>query len=216
MQRHIWWQLLPRSPPLGIVAVFILSGVVASWHPTCATLSKGRSGDVVVQPSPGRKHVFASRVHCVPGSMKSRVLCVCNLYATFCNVCCNVCCNFFCNFFLQLFWNFLFAIFLATFSNFSCNKKLQRSCTTSCKKLQKELQFFFGKNSCQKVAKKTCIKLQKQLHKSCKHIEPRTQWIRDTMNPGRNEPGTQWHVTAQDSHQEGLHFCVGSAAPHCG
>ena len=65
---------------------------------------------------------FAEACLCVPGSLppgfiESRVLCVCNFYATFVAT--------FCKFVATFFSPIFFASF---FCKFFCNKKLQRSC----------------------------------------------------------------------------------------
>ena len=44
------WQLPPCNPPFGIMTVLILSAMVASWHPTGATLVEGRSGTLSCNP----------------------------------------------------------------------------------------------------------------------------------------------------------------------
>ena len=104
---------------------------------------------------------------CVPGSLRpgfieSRVLCVCNFYATFVSnflqVCCNflgVCCNFLCvaTFF---FGNFLATFFTTFFLQQKIAKKLQKLAKQVAKKLQKtvasKLQQSCKKKSCIKVA----------------------------------------------------------------
>ena len=122
-----------------------------------------------------RKHVFVSRVHCVPGSLSPGFYVFatfCKFVATFFSNFLKLFCNFFCNFFATVF---------ATFSNFFCNKKLpkklgQKSCT---KVDPKKLHFWEPKNWGETVAKKVALQLQqsckKLQKKSCKHIEPGTQ-----------------------------------------
>ena len=105
--------------------------------------------------------------HCVPGSLRpgfiaSQVLCVCNFYATFFATSLQRLCNFFCNCFFPIFCTHkiqLFATLFAIFCNLFCN--LKKVAKKSCKK-----------KSCNKLAK-SCKK--KELHSSCKHIEPGTQ-----------------------------------------
>ena len=52
-------QLLPCSPPFGIVTVLILSPIITSWHPTGATLAQGRSGTMLCNPAQNHVPRFA-------------------------------------------------------------------------------------------------------------------------------------------------------------
>ena len=106
-----------------------------------------------------------------PGFIASQVLCL--------QLLCNFCCNFYATFvatFLQLFWqkkwHFLQLVLQLLCYFLLPKKKLLK---VAKKKLQKSC-----KNSFKKLHKKVATNLQKQLHKSCKHIEPGTQWTRDT------------------------------------
>ena len=87
------------------------------------------------------------------GFIASQVLCVCNFYATV-----------FCNFVATVFCNCFFATFCYFFATFCCKKKLPKKVATNAQTVATNLQ---------KVA-------NKKLHKSCKHIEPGTQWTRHT------------------------------------
>ena len=108
---------------------------------------------------------FHGSMSLCPGFIASRVLCVCNFYATF-----------FCNF-LQVCCNFFFATFWPSFlATKSCKKNAKRV----AKKCNLFLQFLGGgevAKSCKKNVAKSCI--------SCKHIEPGTQWTRDTKTCNR-------------------------------
>ena len=97
-----------------------------------------------------RPGFIVSRVHCVPGSLCLQLVCNC-FFQLFCPPKMQIFATLFCN----LFCNFLL-LFVA--------KSGQKVGGKSCNKLAK---------SCNKLAKK-------KLHKSCKHIEPGTQWTRDT------------------------------------
>ena len=62
---QIGWQLLPCNPPFGIVTIVMLSAMVASWHPTGATLAEGRSGTLSCNPSQDPKPVFRKKLFSV-------------------------------------------------------------------------------------------------------------------------------------------------------
>ena len=114
-----------------------------------------------------RPGFIASRVHCVQGSLRPR-FCVCNFMhtknATLLQLLCKM--------FGQLFRNCFFQLF--------CQKKMQLvlqlvatkkllTVAKSCQKMHTVAKTVL--KSCNTLAK-SC---KKKLHKSCKHIEPRTQ-----------------------------------------
>ena len=116
---------------------------------------------------------IGSRVHRVPGSM-----------------CLQLLCNLFCNFLPTFFWQpfckkicYLFCNLFQLLCNFLLPKKLlkviKKSCKKSCKKVALKVTNKF-QTGAKKVATNLQKKLQKKLHTSCKHIEPGTQWTRDT------------------------------------
>ena len=141
----------------------------------------------VIQSLPACSPLFYRSMSLCPGFIESRVLCVCNFYATFCKFVAT-CFATFCNCLatvLQLFCNF-----------FQVAKSCKTSCKKSCKKWQNNCKTVAKTvaNSCKKLYKSchtVATKLPKKLHQSCKHIEPGKQRTRDTMNLGLNEPGTQ-------------------------
>ena len=115
-----------------------------------------------------------------PGFIESRVLCVCNCYATFFAT--------FCKFVATFFWA-TFETFVATFRATFLLLLATYFATKSCKEVakiakqvaKKKLQFFLAKKLGGEVAKqllKSCItvttKLQKKLHKVA-NTEPGTQ-----------------------------------------
>ena len=82
---HIGWQLLPCNTPFGIVTVLILSAMVASWHPTGATLAEGWPGTLPCNPALGFHQGDLN--FCVSSSLLQANVRVVDTTSTVCHIC---------------------------------------------------------------------------------------------------------------------------------